>query len=243
MRISTEQSHQPIGSDLEQIAKVLPIAPGETLLELGCGKAQTTRALATQFPRLKIIATEVDQIQHQKNLEQDDLDNVTFLYGGAEKIGLPDDSVNYVVMLKSLHHVPLEAMEASLRELARVLVPGGWAYISEPVFAGPFNDILRLFHDEEIVRRAAFDAICKAIDGQQFELVEQIFFAGPRKFNGFGDFEELIIGVTHTEFQIDEALLQKIKTAFDRHLDTDGNVHFNSPLRVDLLRTPTATQQ
>ncbi len=238
MKISTERSNQPVSNDLEQIERVLPIAHGQTLLELGCGKAQTTRALANEFPELKIIATEVDQIQHAKNLEQDDLGNVTFLYGGAEKIDLPDNSVNYVVMLKSLHHVPIESMKSSLAELARVLVPGGLAYISEPVFAGPFNEILRLFHDEEIVRRAAFEAIGNAIENHQFELVEQIFFAGPRTFHGFGEFEELIIGVTHTEFHIDEALHQKIKTAFDLHLDADGNVNFNSPIRVDLLRTP-----
>ena len=33
------------------------------------------------------------------------------------------------------------------------------AYISEPIFAGDFNDVLRLFHDEEQVRQYAFGAI------------------------------------------------------------------------------------
>ena len=36
-----------------------------------------------------------------------------------------------------------------------VLKPDGVAYISEPIYAGAFNDILKMFHDEREVRQAA----------------------------------------------------------------------------------------
>ena len=79
-----------------------------------------------------------------------------FDLAGAQQIPLDDGSVDIVLMFKSLHHVPLELMEASLQEINRVLKPGGLAYISEPVFSGDFNDILRLFNNEKKVREAAF---------------------------------------------------------------------------------------
>jgi 2-methylisocitrate lyase-like PEP mutase family enzyme len=66
-------------------------------------------------------------------------------------------------MFKSLHHVPVPLMDQALAEIRRVLKPGGLAYISEPVFAGEFNEVLRLFHDESIVRREAFSAIERAV--------------------------------------------------------------------------------
>jgi hypothetical protein len=52
-------------------------------------------------------------------------------------------------------------MDRSMREISRVLKPGGTVYISEPVFAGDFNEILRLFHGEQKVREAAFNTVKK----------------------------------------------------------------------------------
>lgn len=57
--------------------------------------------------------------------------------------------------LKSLYPVPME--DRGLLGVHRVLKPGGLAYISEPVYAGGFNDIMRIFHNEKSVREAAFE--------------------------------------------------------------------------------------
>jgi SAM-dependent methyltransferase len=66
-------------------------------------------------------------------------------------------------MLKSLHHVPIPLMDRALAEVARVLRPGGHLYVSEPVYEGPFNDIVRLFNDEAVVRAAAQRAVDAAL--------------------------------------------------------------------------------
>jgi ubiquinone/menaquinone biosynthesis C-methylase UbiE len=229
-----------ISTDLEQIARVLPIRSGERLIELGCGRAETTRLLAERFPTLEIISTEVDRIQHDRNLDIEDLPNVDFRYGGAQEIESVDGSANYVIMLKSLHHVPVELMEQSMREIRRVLKPGGLAYISEPIFAGVFNDILRIFHDEEKVRSAAFATLKRTVESGAFELVEQVFFDDVVRYEGFEEFEERVFGVTHSTFDIDEPLLAKIKHAFESHLDSESVVEFHTPQRVDLLRRPSS---
>ena len=49
--------------------------------------------------------------------------------------------------------------ELSTEDWLRVLRPCGLVYISEPIYAGNFNDILRLFHDEQAVRLAAPAAV------------------------------------------------------------------------------------
>ena len=67
-------------------------------------------------------------------------------------------------------------MDQALAEIARVLRPGGLAWISEPVFAGDMNEVIRLFHDEQQVREAAFAAIGRAVHGGRLQLVEQLFF-------------------------------------------------------------------
>jgi len=126
-----------------------------------------------------VLALEVDSIQLAKNQALDTPDNIRFEYGGAENIPAMDASFDIVLMFRSLHHVPPQFMDDALSEIRRVLKPGGLAYISEPVYAGDFNEILRLFHDEETARAAAFAAEVKAVSMQALALVKQTFFLQP----------------------------------------------------------------
>lgn len=210
---------------------------GKHILELGCGSAMITRDIATAGPDRKVTAFEVDEQAHEQNLKITDLPNVEFGLAGAQEIPLDDASVDVVFMFKSLHHVPLELMEQSLHEIHRVLRPGGKAYISEPVYAGDFNEILRLFHDERVVREAAFAAVKKAVDTGLFSLVEETFFNSPMQFSDFADYEERILGVTHTDHQLDDDLYQAVKEKFEQHMGNDGAL-FEMPIRVDLLEKP-----
>jgi ubiquinone/menaquinone biosynthesis C-methylase UbiE len=207
------------------------------ILELGCGSAAITRDIATAGPGRKITALEVDEIAHEINMQISDLPNVTFGLSGAQDIPLENESVDVVFMFKSLHHVPLDLMDQSMREISRVLKPGGLAYISEPVFAGDFNEILRLFHDEQKVREAAFNAVKKAVDDGLFNLVEETFFNSPMKFESFSEFEDKTLNVTHTNHTLDETTYKLVKQRFEQHLGEDG-AHFLMPIRVDLLQRP-----
>ncbi|MDD5241983.1 MAG: class I SAM-dependent methyltransferase [Sulfuricella sp.] len=212
---------------------VLPLA-GAHVLELGCGKADKTRAIA-QTGIASMTALEVDKIQHEKNLQITDLLKVSFRLGGAEDIPAEDNQFDIVLMFKSLHHVPPGMMDRALTEIGRVLKPGGLAYLSEPVYAGDFNDILRLFHDEKTVREAAFAAVERAVQGGMFDLVEQKFFSTPGHFDSFEQFEQHILKVTHTDHRLAPELYQAVKDKFMRHMTAQG-ADFINPVRVDLLR-------
>ena len=207
------------------------------ILELGCGSAVITREIAGAGSNRKVTALEVDEIAHAKNLQIMDLPNVTFGLAGAEAIPLDDATVDAVLMFKSLHHVPLDQMDAAMGEIRRVLKPGGLAYISEPIFAGAFNEILRLFHDESRVREAAFNTVKKAVEAGLFELVEEVFFNSPMRFDSFADFENRILNVTHTKHNLSDENHALVKRRFEQHLGDDG-AQFLMPIRVDLLRHP-----
>jgi SAM-dependent methyltransferase len=140
-------------------------------------------------------------------------------------------------MLKSLHHVPGDLLDRAIEEIRRVLVPGGFAYISEPVFAGAYNDIVRIFHDESRVRAAAFRALQRAVAEKRFELVRQRFFLAPVTFASFEDFERRVIGVTHTRHCLSKDQWARTRDAFDVH-SGPGGAHFRQPIRVDLLCKP-----
>ena len=233
MKISSENIDR-LCEESEIISELLAL-DNRHIVELGCGKADLTRKIATSGEGRQITAFEIDSIQHAENIKITDLPNVTFRHGAAESIDLPDGSVDVAFMFKSLHHVPIDSMSQAFAEIHRVLNPGGFLYVSEPIFSGEFNEILRLFHNEEKVRQAAFDAEKQAIASGKFSLVKETFFNAPMKFDDFAAFEKLVLGVTHTDFVLSDEVMQQVRDRFMRHLGADG-AHFKMPIRVDLLQ-------
>src|SRR6476646_7747394 len=235
MRLQDPDS-RTVCSERDVYTELLPLADAR-VAELGCGRAELTRAIAEEFPTTQIIAMEVDAIQHARNLAISDLPNVRFVAGGAEALPLDDDSVDLVLMFKSLHHVPGDLLDTALDEVRRILVPGGLAYISEPVFAGEYNEIMRIFHDEERVRAAAFAAITRSVASGALELVTERFFSAPLRFDDFPHFEDRVLGVTHTQHRLSESQLSAVRERFSRHVTPQG-ARFLQPMHVDLLRKP-----
>ena len=226
-------------NEAELYEKLLPL-DDVRIVELGCGTGVHTRNIASAGPDRQIVAYEVDTIQHERNDAEKKagtsaLANITFKLGGAENIDEADESVDVVMMFKSLHHVPIESMPTALTEIGRVLKPGGLAYISEPIFDGEFNDVLKLFHDEQRVRQCAFDAIVDAVKKKTLTLVEQIFFHAPVHFDSFDDLDGRIIQATHSDHQLDAETYRAVRTAFEKHLTNTG-ANFLAPMRIDLLR-------
>lgn len=232
MQIARPIDTPPV-NEMKLLLDRLPL-DGARVLELGCGKAEKTRTLA-QIGRVReIVALEVDAIQHAKNLAVDDLPGVIFAHGGAEAIPAADASFDIVLMFKSLHHVPLGQMDAALSEIARVLKPGGLAWISEPVYAGELNEVFKLFHDEKTVREAAFAAICRAVAQGPLALQEQLFFHTRSFFADFAQFEARMIHVTHTDHRLSPALLDAVRAKFMSFMTPEG-ASFQNPQRVDVL--------
>jgi SAM-dependent methyltransferase len=205
------------------------------VLELGCGRGETARAIATRHRRATVLALEVDTVQLEANRAGSQLANLTFAAGGAERIPAGDDTFDIVMMVKSFHHVPVDDMLQALREVRRVLQPGGLAYIAEPPFAGAFNEVMRIFHDEREVRAAAFAALKDIVSTGAMALETERFFLMPLHFDDFEDFAARHIDVTHTEHRLSTAQKQQVRAAFDKHMTPEG-ADFLVPMRIDLLR-------
>ena len=224
---------QPVTNECLVLGEMLRF-DGARVLELGCGAAEKTRLIAERTGVSAIVASEVDQIQHAKNLEIRALPKVSFAAFGAEAIDAPDASFDIVIMFQSLHHVPAALLDQSFAEMFRVLRSGGHVYISEPVFAGEFNEVIRLFNDEEVVRQGAFAAIGRAVESGRFQLVEERFFRNIVKLASFAQFEQGLINVTHSERNVSPELLVRIRERFESFRKPEGFV-FEVPNRVDLL--------
>ncbi|WP_418315628.1 class I SAM-dependent methyltransferase [Piscinibacter sakaiensis] len=223
-----------VDDELEFLAGLLPL-DGIEVIELGCGAAQFARQLLRRYPGSRVTGLEIDARQHAKNLT-DPQPGLQFHSGVAEAIPFADAGFDLALMLKSLHHVPEAAMPRALLEVARVLRPGGHLYVSEPVFAGAFNEVVRLFNDEQRVRAAAQATIDAALaDGATWQQVAEHRFDMPVRFADFAEFEQRLMRPTFAEHDIDDAKLVEVRRAFEPHLGPDG-ARFERPMHVRLLR-------
>ena len=223
----------------DEVAFLQALVPleGATLLELGCGKAEFTRKLLAKTQVKSITALEVDRVQHRKNLAGPQDPRLVFGIGGAEAIPFDDATFDGVMMMKSLHHVPVEKMAQAFEEIRRVLKPGGWAYISEPVYAGPQNEILKLFHDEGAVRAEAIRALEKATRDGVLRQASEHHFDMPTGYASFDEFVKKHVEVTHSQTTYTPEIAAEVRRRFDAHL-TPAGVHFMKPMRVNFLRRP-----
>lgn len=222
-----------IDDELTVLADLVPLARRH-IIELGCGSAALARALLGQHPDSFVTGLEVDERQHAKNLASPQA-GLRFIAAGAQAIPFPDASFDLALMLKSLHHVPLPLMARALGEVARVLRVGGHLYVSEPVYRGPFNDVIRLFNDEGVVRAAAQSALDTARRNGAWVQATERRFEMPVTFRDFADFELRMMRPTYADHRIDDAKVEEVRAAFAPHCSADG-AQFVRPMHVRLLR-------
>jgi SAM-dependent methyltransferase len=212
-----------LDDELDLVARILPLASDFRLIELGCGAAALARALLKRFPNSTVTGLEVDRVQMAKNLAMP-TERLSFVEAGAQAIPFGDSHFDGAMMLKSLHHVPMPLMGQALREVARVLRPEGLLYVSEPIYGGTFNDIVRLYNDEGMVRAAAQGALDAALMDRHglWQQVDEIRFTMPVRFSGFDEFERKHMRPSYADHQLDDALVARVRHAFEPHVGADG---------------------
>ena len=231
----TDPDQLPLVNDeLDVLDELLPLA-GQRIIELGCGNARLARALVQRHTSSQMVGLEVDAVQHAKNVSRPQ-ERLLFVAGGAEAVPFPDEGFDGAMMLKSLHHVPLAAMDRALAEIARVVKPGGWFYVSEPIYGGALNEVVRLFNDEGMVRPAAQAALDRALAaGTHWAAVAERRFAQPVHFKDWDAFAQRMLYPSFADHQVTSTTVDRVRAAFAHHCGPEG-AHFVRPMHVRLLR-------
>jgi ubiquinone/menaquinone biosynthesis C-methylase UbiE len=134
-----------------------------SVLDLGSGTGRFTPALAQTFggpvhgvePADRMRAIAERSARHPQ---------VAYLAGAAERIPLPDESCDLVVMYLSLHHV--RDREAAAREIARVLRPSsGGQVLIRSTFGDRIPDLLwhRYFPRARAVEKEMFPTVDEVV--------------------------------------------------------------------------------
>jgi ubiquinone/menaquinone biosynthesis C-methylase UbiE len=112
-------------------------ARGKRVLLYGCGPANEAAGLlrhgAVSIAGIDISDVEIDVARRQAQ-EAGVADRCDFRAGDAHATGFPDQSFDLILGLGVLHHLDVPR---AMRELRRVLAPGGRAVFVEPLAGNP----------------------------------------------------------------------------------------------------------
>jgi len=111
----------------------------ECVLDVGCGTGRLLRRAYRYWPEAQLIGVDPAQgmIEKAKLLTP----NATFFTAMAESLPLQDNSVDFALSTTSFHHWQNQA--AGIREIGRVLRPGGYFILVDASFPGWLVGVFR----------------------------------------------------------------------------------------------------
>lgn len=145
-----------VGFDLDALAAIVRGHPEARVLDVGCGAGHVSFAVAPHVREIIAcdLSPEMLAVVAAAAAERG-LANVATREGVAESLPFPAASFDFVLSRYSAHH--WRDLDAGLREIARVLKPGGTAAIVDSVSPGrpqldTFLQAIELLRDPSHVR-------------------------------------------------------------------------------------------
>ena len=122
----------PLEPAQSALLEMADLAPGEGVVEVACGSGLVTlRAADAVGPDGRVVATDLSEGMLERArtaVDQAGLEQVTLLRRDAGSLELPDDEFDVAISALGLMYVPDPGV--ALREMARVLRPGGRAAVA-----------------------------------------------------------------------------------------------------------------
>jgi ubiquinone/menaquinone biosynthesis C-methylase UbiE len=133
------------------LRKLIPVVQGcigtETrrVLDFGCGSGGSAIALAMLFPNIRCVGTDVDSQEVSMAVKRAEVyevqDRCQFVaVRENQPLPFPDSSFDFCLCSSVLEYVPdKEARKFCVREMSRLIAPGGVLFVSGPNRLYPFE--------------------------------------------------------------------------------------------------------
>lgn len=148
---------------LRELVAQAELAPAQRVLDLGCGTGATTLLAKRLEPGIEIVGLDPDEkalARARRKAERGRLE-VELVQGFGDALPFPDGRFDRVLSSFMFHHLDAAEQPAVLRELRRVLRPGGSLHVLD--FAGEGHGLgallARLVHRSESLRANADDVL------------------------------------------------------------------------------------
>ncbi|WP_298267058.1 class I SAM-dependent methyltransferase [Geobacter sp.] len=204
---------------------------GKEVLEVGCGTGRITRDLARHAAR--VVAVDPDKGALAKARATAPAATVRFLPMPDGVLDFPPASFDVVIYTLSLHHVPPDQMDESLRTAAGLLREGGVIVVVEPDEGGSFTEAKERFGAGSGDERPAREAAIRAMHGLEgWSVGETVRF---RVRFLFADEDDFIASKLPGFGEQPEAHRRTVREFLARHRTAEGIV-LDAGRRLNVLR-------
>ena len=129
-------------SVFRKVARLSGAKPGNRVLDVGCGTGYLSSMLAAAVgPEGSVTGVDASAAMVAAANELRSSANCTYTVGAAERLEFDDGTFDVVTSSLMVHHLPTELRVPALREMRRVLRPGGQLLIAE--FRPPRTGLMR----------------------------------------------------------------------------------------------------
>jgi ubiquinone/menaquinone biosynthesis C-methylase UbiE len=132
-----DDAHSPWHSLVRAHVDVAHDLDGHRVLDIGCGRGGLTAWIARSSKPARHLAMDFSQVAVEKGrtmAAQSSLSRIEWSVGDIQNIPCPDASIDSAFSCETVEHVP--DPPRAVRELARVLRPGGRLFLTTPNYMG-----------------------------------------------------------------------------------------------------------
>lgn len=123
------------------LVEAVRLLPGQSLLDVGCGRGELLAALASRFPGAGRLVGMDPSLAMLAQAKRGLRGSIEWVLGEIEALPFEDASFDWVVCDCSFNHAADPGRAAA--ELFRVLKPGGRAMLAEPVTLAPLPETVK----------------------------------------------------------------------------------------------------
>jgi ubiquinone/menaquinone biosynthesis C-methylase UbiE len=159
---------------------VLALAESEapqpaSILDVGCGTGRLLRSAAGRFPHARLMGVDAagEMVKQAQALTPDPA--ASFREGSAEALPFEDGAFDLIFSTLTFHH--WSDQRGAIREVARVLAPGGKWLLADFMATGLVRSIRRLLRFRQFPDRSTLDPMLAAAG---------LAVVGERRVPGFG---------------------------------------------------------
>lgn len=138
----------------QKLFDLAPLRPGDRVLDIGCGTGTFATILKQRYPGIEVTGLDPDPkalVRARRKAEQTRV-SVRFDQGFADSLEYPAMSFDLVFSSFMFHHLEGNYREKTLREVRRVLKPGGSFYLLDFEASASGHGLFKLFHSGERFR-------------------------------------------------------------------------------------------